>query len=121
MFSDSFRESSTSGICPSPSAAVRARRFQRGTQRGTCTPTYLAAAQATTMAHERDPLRLMRTLNPCAAPDLWTIARRVNRPSDRPLGAAVFNKARVIKDLGNLAVHSERPVRQFDALTATTE
>ena len=37
------------------------------------------------------------------------------------VGDAVFNKARVIKDLGNLAVHSQRPVRQFDALTATKE
>src|SRR5262249_54996521 len=37
------------------------------------------------------------------------------------VGDAVFSKARVIKDLGNLAVHSMRPVRQFDALTATKE
>jgi type I restriction enzyme R subunit len=37
------------------------------------------------------------------------------------VGDAVFNKARVIKDLGNLAVHNQRPVRQFDALTATKE
>ncbi len=37
------------------------------------------------------------------------------------VGTAVFNKARVIKDLGNLAVHSHRPIRQFDALTATKE
>ena len=37
------------------------------------------------------------------------------------VGEAVFNKARVIKDLGNLAVHSLRPVRHFDALTATKE
>ena len=28
---------------------------------------------------------------------------------------------KVIKDLGNLAVHSHKPVRQFDALTATKE
>ena len=37
------------------------------------------------------------------------------------VGDAIFNKARVIKDLGNLAVHSNRPVRQFDALTAARE
>jgi type I restriction enzyme R subunit len=37
------------------------------------------------------------------------------------VGDAVFNKARVIKDLGNLAAHSQRPIRQFDALTATKE
>lgn len=37
------------------------------------------------------------------------------------VGDAVFNKTRVIKDLGNLAVHSLKPVRQLDALTATKE
>ena len=37
------------------------------------------------------------------------------------VGEAVFDKARVIKDLGNLAVHSHKPVRQLDALTATKE
>ena len=43
----------------------------------------------------------------------------IHEPTFRQtVGDAVFNKARVIKDLGNLAVHSQRPVRQFDALTA---
>ena len=37
------------------------------------------------------------------------------------VGAAVFAKMRVIKELGNLAVHSHKPVRQFDALTAARE
>jgi type I restriction enzyme R subunit len=37
------------------------------------------------------------------------------------VGDAVFNKARVLKDLGNLAVHSAKPVRQFDALAAVKE
>lgn len=36
-------------------------------------------------------------------------------------GPAVFAKTKVIRDLGNLAVHSHRPVRTFDALTATRE
>lgn len=35
--------------------------------------------------------------------------------------AAVFNKARVIKDLGNQAVHSMRPVPQADAVMAVRE
>ncbi len=39
----------------------------------------------------------------------------------RAVGTAVFAKIKVIKDLGNLAVHSHKPVRQFDALTATKE
>src|SRR5207237_6930815 len=46
----------------------------------------------------------------------------IHEPTFRQTGGdVVFNKARVIKDLGNLAVHSQRPVRQFDALTATKE
>jgi type I restriction enzyme R subunit len=46
----------------------------------------------------------------------------IHEPTFRQtVGDAVFNKVRVIKDLGNLAVHSQRPVRQFDALTATKE
>jgi len=36
-------------------------------------------------------------------------------------GAAIFAKARMIKDLGNLAVHSTKPVRAFDAIMATKE
>ena len=39
----------------------------------------------------------------------------------RAVGPAVFAKIKVIKDLGNLAVHSHKPVRQLDALTATKE
>jgi type I restriction enzyme R subunit len=37
------------------------------------------------------------------------------------VGDVIFAKARVIKELGNLAVHSHKPVRQFDALTAVRE
>lgn len=37
------------------------------------------------------------------------------------IGDAVFAKARVIKELGNLAVHSHKPVRQFDAVVAVRE
>src|SRR5262249_4766591 len=36
-------------------------------------------------------------------------------------GEAVFNKARLITRLGNQAVHSHRPVHQFDAVTAVRE
>ena len=46
----------------------------------------------------------------------------IHAPSFRnTVGAAIFAKIKVIKDLGNLAVHSHKPVRQFDALTATKE
>jgi type I restriction enzyme R subunit len=36
-------------------------------------------------------------------------------------GEAVFAKTRVVKELGNLAVHSHKPVRQFDAVVAVRE
>lgn len=36
-------------------------------------------------------------------------------------GQAVFTKARLIVQLGNQAVHSHRPVLQYDALTAVRE
>ena len=37
------------------------------------------------------------------------------------LGPAVWAKTRVVKELGNQAVHSHAPMRQFDALTAVRE
>ena len=37
------------------------------------------------------------------------------------VGDAVFSKARVVKDLGNLAVHSHRPIQQADAFRAVKE
>ena len=39
----------------------------------------------------------------------------------RAVGPAIFAKIKVVKDLGNLAVHSHKPMRQLDALTATKE
>lgn len=37
------------------------------------------------------------------------------------VGPALFAKARLIKDLGNLAAHSPKPVQESDALRATTD
>ena len=46
----------------------------------------------------------------------------IHEPSFRQaLGPAVFTKAKLLKDLGNQAVHSTKPVRQYDALTAVRE
>src|SRR5450830_358651 len=46
----------------------------------------------------------------------------IHEPTFRnAVGPAVFNKAKIIKDLGNQAVHTTKPVRQFDALTAVRE
>src|SRR5437867_2511488 len=46
----------------------------------------------------------------------------IHEPTFRnAVGPAVFAKTKVIKDLGNLAVHSHRPIREFDALAAVRE
>jgi type I restriction enzyme R subunit len=46
----------------------------------------------------------------------------IHEPTFRAaVGPAIFAKTKLIKDLGNLAVHSHKPVRQVDALTATRE
>ncbi len=46
----------------------------------------------------------------------------IHEPSFKAaIGPAVFPKARLIKELGNLAVHSHKPVRQFDAIAITRE
>lgn len=46
----------------------------------------------------------------------------VHEPTFRSaVGPAIFAKIKVVKDLGNLAVHSHKPIRQVDALTAAKE
>ncbi len=46
----------------------------------------------------------------------------IHEPTFRQaVGSAVFSKTQVIKRLGNQAVHSTRPIRQYDALTAVKE
>ena len=46
----------------------------------------------------------------------------IHEPSFRAaVGDAVFTKTKLIKDLGNLAVHSTRPIQRTDAITATRE
>ena len=43
----------------------------------------------------------------------------IHEPSFREaVGPAIFAKARLIKDLGNQAVHSAKPFKQYDALNA---
>jgi type I restriction enzyme, R subunit len=51
-----------------------------------------------------------------------SLSALIHEPSFKALvGDAVFTKAKLIKDLGNLAVHSTRPVLRTDAVTATRE
>ncbi len=51
-----------------------------------------------------------------------TLSAFIHEPTfRREVGDALFTKARLIKDLGNLAVHSQKPVRESDALSATRD
>lgn len=46
----------------------------------------------------------------------------IHEPTFKTLvGEAIFSKTRIITKLGNQAVHSARPIQQFDALTAVRE
>ena len=46
----------------------------------------------------------------------------IHEPSFRKVaGPAIFAKARIVKDLGNQAVHSIKPMRPFDGTTAAKE
>lgn len=50
------------------------------------------------------------------------LAALIHEPSFRKVvGDAVFYKAQTLKTLGNQAVHSSRPIRQYDALMAVKE
>ncbi len=50
------------------------------------------------------------------------LAALIHEPTFRDaVGPAVFTKAKLLRDLGNMAVHSGRPVRQADALMAVRE
>ncbi|MBI3892854.1 MAG: DUF4145 domain-containing protein [Candidatus Wallbacteria bacterium] len=51
-----------------------------------------------------------------------TLGALLHEPSFKLVaGDAIFGKTRVLTQLGNLAVHSQRPVRQLDAVTAVRE
>ena len=46
----------------------------------------------------------------------------IHEPTFRnAVGSTIFAKVRLIRDLGNLAVHSHKPIRQYDALMAVKE
>jgi type I restriction enzyme R subunit len=50
------------------------------------------------------------------------LAALIHEPTFRTaVGPAVFAKTKVVKELGNQAVHSARPIRGYDALTAVRE
>ena len=55
-------------------------------------------------------------------PHSESLSARIYEPTFRQtIGSALLTKAKVIKDLGNLAVHSHKPMHDADAIAATRE
>ncbi len=58
----------------------------------------------------------------CGCPTTSSLGALLHEPSfQNLLPEAVFQKARVIQKVGNQAVHSARPIRQYDALQVVKE
>src|SRR5450759_607451 len=95
-------------------AAVKAEGLVNGDARASCfyARRTLELAVAWLYKHDRS-LKL---------PYQDHLSALIHEPTFRQaVGDTVFTKAKVIKDLGNLAVHSTHQMQQFDALTATRE
>ena len=97
-----------------PEAATKAERHIMGDPRAACFHARFALEAIVHWLYRHDP--------------------KLQRPYDQKLGAllhdptfqnrlpeAIFQKARVIQRMGNQAVHSARPVRQYDALQVVKE
>ena len=95
-------------------AAAQAEALANGDARAACFYARRTLELAVNWLYRNDPaLRL---------PYQDHLSALLHEPSFKAAtGDAVFAKARVIKELGNLAVHSHKPVRQFDAVVAVRE
>jgi type I restriction enzyme, R subunit len=95
-----------------------------------------AAAKAETLVHSDPRAACFYARRALEAAMIWlyqhdaalslpyqdNLSALIHEPSFRKVaGEPVFNKARIIQRQGNDAVHSTRPVRQFDALTVVRE
>ena len=86
-------------------AAAKAERQRLSPTRGGLLLRRRALELAVAWVYKHDPALHL--------PYQDNISALIHEPSFRQaVGEAVFNKAQVIKDLGNRAVHSRRPVRQ---------
>lgn len=95
-------------------AASRAESLVVGDPRGACFYARRALELAVRWLYEHDgSLKLPYDDN---------LSALLHAPSFRNgIGPARFAKARLIKDIGNQAVHSNKPIRQYDALSAVRE
>jgi len=95
-------------------AATKAESLANSDARAACFYTRRGLELAVAWLYKYDPtLRL---------PYQDHLSALIHEPSFRQLvGEALFTKAKLIKDLGNLAVHSSRKIAPADAVTATRE
>ena len=95
-------------------AARQAEAHAHGDPRATCFYARRALELALTWLYRHDPALRM--------PYQDHLAALIHEPSfQQTAGPAIVTKAQLIKDLGNLAVHGNKPLRASDAISATRE
>ena len=95
-------------------SATRAEGLAQGDPRGSCFYARRTLELAVDWLYRHDP-----GLRP---PYQDSLSARLHEPGFRAtVGETLFTKARVIKDLGNLAVHGSRRMAPQDAINATRE
>ena len=95
-------------------AAVKAERDAYADPRTSCFYARRALEAAVAWAYRHDPSLHL--------PYQEHLSALIHEPTFRAVAKdAVFTKARIIKDLGNLAAHSTQQVAQADAVRATRE
>jgi hypothetical protein len=95
-------------------SAIRAEGHIMGDPRAACFHARFALESAVHWLYRHDAALRM--------PYDQSLGALLHEPSfQNLLPQAVFQKARVIQKIGNQAVHSNRPIRQYDALQAVKE
>lgn len=95
-------------------AAVRAETATRPDPRAACFYARRALELAVVWIYKHDPATKL--------PYQENLSALIHDPSfKQSVGVALFAKARLIKDLGNLAAHSPKPLQEKDSLRATED
>jgi type I restriction enzyme R subunit len=95
-------------------AAVKAEQMAHPDPRAACFYARRALEMAVSWLYKHDSALTL--------PYQENLSALIHAPGFRQaVGDAVFYKTNAIKDLGNLAVHSSKPVRPYDALMAVKE
>lgn len=95
-------------------AAVKAENYASSDARAACFYARRTLEIAVSWLYQNDPALKL--------PYQDNLSALIHEPTFKTtVGSAVFNKAVLITRLGNQAVHSHRPVTQFDALTGVRE